>query len=108
MAIGVLGIFLPVLPTTIFLILASACFMKSSQRANNWLKNHKILGAYLRNYQDKSGLTVKSKVIHILVLWISISLSALLLTHDFAIRILLLVIAIGVTIHLIMVKTAKE
>ncbi|MCJ7553884.1 MAG: YbaN family protein, partial [Ignavibacteriaceae bacterium] len=60
--IGVLGIFLPLLPTTIFLILASACFMKSSQRANEWLINNKFLGAFLKNYQDKSGLTIKTKV----------------------------------------------
>lgn len=106
--IGVIGIFLPVLPTTIFLILASACFMKSSPRANAWLKNHKLLGAYLRNYQDKTGLTIKSKVIHIAVLWIGILSSALIFTHDPAIRILLLLIAVGVTIHLVMVKTAKE
>ena len=55
-AIGVIGIFLPLLPTTIFLILASACFVKGSPRANEWLRNHKILGAYIKNYQDKSGL----------------------------------------------------
>lgn len=106
--IGILGIFLPVLPTTIFLILASACFMKSSQRANDWLKNHRWLGPYLRNYQDKTGLTVKSKLASISLLWISITLSAFLLTDEVAIRILLLAIAVGVTIHLIMVKTAKE
>lgn len=107
-AIGVLGIFLPVLPTTIFLILASACFMKSSPKANDWLKNHKLLGAYLRNYQDKTGLTIRAKVIHIAVLWIGILSSALIFTHDPAIRILLLLIALGVTIHLVMVKIAKE
>ena len=106
--IGVLGIFVPLLPTTIFLILASACFMKSSPRANEWLKNHKLLGAYLRNYQDKSGLTIKAKVVHIAALWIGILFSALVFTSDPAIRILLLLIAVGVTIHLVMVKTAKE
>lgn len=106
--IGILGIFLPLLPTTIFLILASACFMKSSQRANDWLRNHKWLGPYLRNYQDKTGLTVKSKLVSISLLWISITLSAFLLTEEVAIRILLLAIAVGVTIHLVMVKTAKE
>lgn len=106
--IGILGIFLPLLPTTIFLILASACFMKSSQRANDWLRNHKWLGPYLRNYQDKTGLTVKSKLVSISLLWISITLSAFLLTDEVAIRILLLAIAVGVTIHLVMVKTAKE
>lgn len=105
--IGVLGIFLPLLPTTIFLILASACFMKSSPKANEWLKNNKFLGAYLRNYQDKTGLTLTAKVINISVLWISISLSAYFFTEELYIRLLLLAIAIGVTIHLLMIKTKK-
>ena len=105
--IGILGIFLPVLPTTIFLILASACFMKSSPKANEWLKNNRWLGPYLRNYTEKTGLTVKSKLVLISILWISITFSAFILTHIPAIRILLLLIAIGVTIHLVMVKTAK-
>lgn len=103
--IGVIGIFLPLLPTTIFLILASACFMKSSPKANEWLKNNKFLGAYLRNYQDKTGLTVTTKVVNISVLWISISLSAYFFTEELYIRLLLLAIAIGVTIHLLMIKT---
>ncbi|MFO7525789.1 MAG: YbaN family protein [Ignavibacteriaceae bacterium] len=103
--IGVIGIFLPILPTTIFLILASACFMKSSPKANEWLKNNKFLGAYLRNYQDKTGLTLTAKIVNISVLWISISLSAYFLTDELYIRLLLLAIAIGVTIHLVMIKT---
>ena len=105
--IGILGIFLPVLPTTIFLILASACFMKSSPKANEWLKNNRWLGPYLRNYTEKTGLTIKSKLVLISILWISITFSAFILTDIPAIRILLLLIAIGVTIHLVMVKTAK-
>ncbi|MBS4035453.1 MAG: YbaN family protein [Ignavibacterium sp.] len=103
--IGVIGIFLPILPTTIFLILASACFMKSSLKANEWLKNNRFLGAYLRNYQDKTGLSITAKVLNISVLWLSISLSAYFLTDELYIRILLLAIAIGVTIHLLMIKT---
>jgi uncharacterized membrane protein YbaN (DUF454 family) len=106
-AIGVIGIFLPVLPTTIFLILASACFVKSSPKANEWLRNHKILGVYLKNYQDKNGLTIKSKVINIIFLWITISVSAFLLTESLHIKILLFAIATGVSIHLIMIKTKK-
>ncbi len=105
--IGVIGIFLPLLPTTIFLILASICFLKSSPKANEWLRNHKILGVYIDNYQNKSGLTFKSKLINITVLWVSISVSAILLTEELYIRMLLLAIAIGVTIHLVMIKTKK-
>ena len=106
-AIGVIGIFLPLLPTTIFLILASICFLKSSPKANDWLRNHKILGGYIDNYQNKTGLTRTSKIINIVTLWISISLSAFLLTNELYIRIILLAIAIGVTIHLLMIKTKQ-
>ena len=106
--IGVIGIFLPILPTTIFLILASACFIRSSPQANEWLRNHKILGMYIKNYQDKSGLTLKSKMISIILLWLMISTSAFLFTELWYIRLLLFLIAAGVTSHLIMVKTKKN
>ena len=106
--IGVVGIFLPILPTTIFLILASACFIRSSPKANEWLRNHKILGMYIKNYQDKSGLTLKSKIINIILLWLMISVSAFLFTELWYIRLLLFLIAVGVTIHLLMVKTKKN
>jgi len=107
-AIGVIGIFLPILPTTIFLILASACFIKSSPKANEWLRNHKILGMYIKNYQDKSGLTVKSKIFNITLLWIMISTSAIFFTELWYIRLVLFLIAVGVTVHLLMVKTKKN
>ena len=107
-AIGVIGIFLPILPTTIFLILASACFIKSSPKANEWLRNHKILGMYIKNYQEKSGLTIKSKIFNISFLWIMISVSVIFFTELWYIKLLLLAIAIGVTIHLLMVKTKKD
>ncbi len=106
-AIGVIGIFLPLLPTTIFLILASICFLKSSPKANDWLRNHKVLGGYIDNYQNKTGLTRNSKIANIITLWTSISLSAFLLTNELYIRIILLAIAIGVTVHLLMIKTKQ-
>jgi hypothetical protein len=105
--IGVIGIFLPLLPTTIFLILASICFLKSSPKANEWLRNHKVLGGYIDNYQNKTGLTRNAKITNIITLWSSISLSAFLLTEELYIRLILLVIAAGVTIHLLMIKTKK-
>lgn len=106
-AIGVIGIFLPVLPTTIFLILASACFVKSSPRANEWLRNHKVLGMYIKNYQDKTGLTIKAKIFNITFLWLMILLSAFYFTNEFYIKVILILIALGVTIHLLMIKTRK-
>ena len=106
--IGVIGIFVPLLPTAIFLILASMCFVKGSPKANKWLRNHKILGVYIKNYQDKSGLTFKAKVFNIILLWLMILTSAYFFTNELYIRLLLLVIATGVTVHLVLVKTKKE
>jgi len=106
-AIGVIGIFLPLLPTTIFLILASIWFIKSTPKANEWLRNHKVLGGYIDNYQNKTGLTRNVEIANIVTLWTSISLSAFLLTDELYIRIILFIIAIGVTIHLVMIKTKK-
>jgi uncharacterized membrane protein YbaN (DUF454 family) len=106
-AIGVIGIFLPLLPTTIFLILASACFVKGSPRANEWLRNHRIFGAYIKNYQDRSGLTIKVKVFNIAFLWLMILSTTYFFTEEFFIKLLLLAIAMGVTIHLLMIKTKK-
>ena len=105
--IGVIGIFLPLLPTTIFLILASACFVKSSPKANEWLRNHKVLGVYLKNYQDKTGLTLKTKIYTIVFLWISISISGFFLTNELYIRLILIAIAIGVSMHITFIKTMK-
>lgn len=107
-AIGVIGIFLPVLPTTIFLILASACFIKSSPKANEWLRNHKILGQYIKNYQDGSGLTIKSKIFNLLFLWSMILVSAFLFTKSLVIKIVLIAIAIGVSIHILMIRTKRN
>jgi len=106
--LGVLGAFLPLLPTTIFLILASACFVRSSPRANEWLRNNRLLGAYLRNYQDRSGMTVLSKAMHITALWIGIGTSALFFTENLWIRLVLAAIAVGVTIHLLVIKTSSR
>lgn len=107
-ALGIIGIFLPLLPTTIFLILASACFVKGSPKANEWLRNHKILGLYLKNFQDKTGLTIKAKIVNISFLWIMILISVFYFTDVLYIRILLLVIAAGVTLHLLMIKTSSK
>jgi len=105
--IGILGIVLPILPTTIFLILASACFVKSSPAMNAWLKRNKILGVYIRNYQDKAGMSIAAKVSTILFLWAGILASGYFFTENTAVRIILLIIAAGVSIHIFTIKTAE-
>ena len=106
--IGVVGIFIPLLPTTVFLLLASYFFMKSSPELNEKLLNHKHLGSYIRNYKEKKGMPIRSKITSISLLWISILLSAYYFTDSLFIRILLLIIATGVTIHIATLKNLQS
>lgn len=99
-SLGIIGIFLPLVPTTVFLLIASYFFMNSSPELNERLLNNKYLGKHIKNYKEKKGMSLKSKITSICLLWISILLSAFMFTEILAIRILLIIIAIGVTIHI--------
>jgi uncharacterized protein len=107
LGLGSIGIVLPVLPTTPFLLLAAACYMRGSERMHRWLLNNRWFGSYIRNYREGKGISAKGKIFSISTLWITICLSAFLI--DMAhVQILLFIIAIAVSMHLIMVPTFKE
>jgi uncharacterized membrane protein YbaN (DUF454 family) len=105
--LGLLGMFLPVLPTTPFLLLAAACYCRSSQRFYCWLINNRWLGKYIRNYREKKGMSLNLKIYIISLLWITILLSVIFAVDLLAVRILLILIAVGVTIHLLKIKTLR-
>jgi len=100
-ALGVLGIFLPVLPTVPFLLLALACFARSSERFYNWLIDHAHFGPIVRPYINGKGMTLASKIKAIALVWASISFSAFYLVEIDWVRWLLLLICCGVTLYLL-------
>ncbi len=106
--IGILGMFLPLLPTTIFFLLAAWCFARSSEKFHHWLHHNRLFGKYLRNYSMQKGMTLQSKIFSILSLWAGILLSIIFATDLIYIRILLIAIAVGVSWHLLAIKTLKE
>jgi uncharacterized membrane protein YbaN (DUF454 family) len=94
--LGIIGIFVPGLPTTPFLLLSSWLFYKSSKRLHDALHRSKWLGAYLRRYESKRGVSRRSKLLSILCMWAMISLSAFVFIENPRLRILLFVLgAIG-------------
>jgi hypothetical protein len=105
--LGIIGIFVPILPTTPFLLLAAACYMRSSERFYQWLINNRILGVYVRNYIEGRGMPVRIKVFTILLLWLTIALTIAFAVQDVAIRIVLVCIAIGVTVHIVLIRKRK-
>lgn len=106
--IGTIGIFIPILPTTPFLLLAAACYGRGSKRLYDWLLNNRLFGEYIRNYLDGKGIPLATKLYALVLLWLSISCSAIFFVDNLWIKILLFVIAIGVTIHLLTIKTARK
>jgi uncharacterized membrane protein YbaN (DUF454 family) len=106
-ALGVLGMFLPLLPTTVFLLMAAYCYSRSSERFHTWLLDNRWCGSYIKNYQSGQGISIRQKVTTIAILWASIGSSIWMIGAGFWITLLLLAIAGGVTIHLVMLRTYR-
>lgn len=103
-ALGVVGIFVPVLPTTPFLLLAAACFVRSSRRFYLWLVEHPRLGPWIRDYLEGNGIPLKGKVYAIGLMWLSIGLSCYLVPLFWA-RAFMLTSAVLVTLYILRQKT---
>lgn len=103
--LGTLGIFLPVLPTTVFFLLAAAAFAHSSDRLYKWIMNHRVFGRFIYNYRQYHAILVQTKVVSVSFLWLTIGASAIFAVDQWWLRGLLAVIAIGVTWHILALKT---
>ncbi len=107
LVLGVLGILLPILPTTPFLLLAAACYSRSSQRFHDWLITNRLCGAYIRNYREGRGIPRAQKMLTLALLWLVIGFTAWQATTQWWLRLLLCGIAAGVSVHLIKMKTSR-
>ncbi len=106
-ALGVLGIVLPLLPTTVFLLLAAWCFARSSERFHAWLMNNRVLGGYLSAYHSGQGMSIRDKWVTLATLWIGIGASAVFFVAALWVRVLLVAIAAGVTLHIVRLPTFR-
>jgi len=105
--LAILGIFLPLLPTTPFLLLASACFARSSERAHRWLLNNPLFGAYLRDIEQNHGIPLKGKIVILIALWLSLAFSISLFDSRWVISLLALT-GIAVTVWILQMKTLSK
>lgn len=107
-AVGVIGIFLPVLPTVPLLLLAAACFARSSDRFHRWLVEHRHLGPMIRDYLDGQGVPMRAKIISISMIWASIGISVLFLIPLLWVKILVIGIGLCVTVYLLRLPLRSE
>jgi uncharacterized membrane protein YbaN (DUF454 family) len=106
--LGTVGIVVPLLPTTPFLLLAAACFVRSSDRLHQWLINHRLFGSYIRNYREHHAVTWQTKVFTLLLLWVAVGYSGLAIVNSGIVRAILLVIAVAVTVHVLSLSTLAK
>ncbi len=105
LGLGVIGIVLPLLPTTPFLLLAAACYSKSSRRLNAWLLHHPWFGRYIRDYREGQGLPLKIKARAILLMWTTILVTLILFIRGLYLRVILILIPSLVTLYLLSLPT---
>jgi len=108
LCIGIIGIVVPVLPTTPFLLLSAACYAKGSQRIYLWMINIKWIGRYIKNYHEGKGISFYGKLVSIIFLWTMILSTMFIMANTYILQLILCVIAIGVTIHIMSLKTMKD
>ncbi len=107
LGLGVLGIFLPVLPTTPFLLLAAFCYARSSRRLYDWLLNTRRLGPYIRTWREKKAIPLSLKIWTLTLMTVFITVSAVFFVEAIWLRILLGVILVTVGIHILRIPTLR-
>lgn len=105
---GIIGLFLPVIPTTPFILLSAFCYARGSKRLHNWLLNNKLFGIYIENYEKGKGIPIKIKVYWIIILWLSISITTTIIVKNSYIKLTLIIIAILATLYIISIKPKSK
>ncbi|HNQ68799.1 MAG TPA: YbaN family protein [Bacteroidales bacterium] len=107
--LGVLGMIIPGLPTTPFLLLAAWFFLRSNNKLHKLLINNNILGNYIRKYENNKAISIRTKIYSIAIMWIMISLSTIFLIESNFIKVIVLIVGlIGTVVMGFVIKTFKE
>jgi len=104
LALGLVGIPVPVLPTTPFLLLAAACYLRGSTRMYRWMHTNRYFGDYLSDYRAGKGVPKKTKVYSIATLWVVIGISMYAVRENISVVAILVVVAAAVTVHILLIK----
>ena len=106
--LGIIGIFVPVLPTTPFLLLSAALYFRSSPKLYRLLLNHRTLGPYIKNFREHKSIPLRVKIISVSRVWISLLHCAFLFSSDWVISASFIVLAVLITVYLLHFKTSGK
>lgn len=105
LGLGILGIVLPILPTTPLLLLAAALFLRSNRNLYDWLLNHPKLGPYIRNFMEHKAIPLKIKIISVSLVWITLLYCAVFVAGHWAFRAFFVLLAAAISAHILSYKT---
>jgi uncharacterized protein len=108
LVLGIVGIVLPLLPTTPLLLLAAGCYLRSSDELYEALINNKYLGSYIKVYQERRAIPRKAKILVLSLLWLSVGSSVIFIISKLFLRMMLIIIACLVTIHILKLKIIND
>jgi len=106
--IAIVGVFVPLLPTTPFLLLAALLAARGSPRFHRFLLGRRWIGAYLRRYVEQRSMTRRHKVVTLLLLWVGLAITAWRLAATGWMRAILAAVGVGVSAHLLWIPAAKD
>lgn len=107
LVLGCVGIVLPLLPTTPFLLVSCYCFSKSSDKFYKYLMENKIFGEYIKNYQEKKGITLKNKISAMVFIFLSIGYS-IYRVSSIHLKFFLIIVLICVSYHILSLKIINK
>ncbi|MBR4963816.1 MAG: YbaN family protein [Alistipes sp.] len=108
LTLGLIGIFLPLLPTTPLLLLAAWCFVRSSERLYRWLVSNRYFGEYIRNFRENRAIPLHAKVVAVSMIWLTIGFCVVVILDKWLLRIMLLAVAVAVTWHILSYATLHK
>ena len=106
--LGVVGIFLQLLPTTPFLLLAAALYFRSSPRLYNWLLAHPHLGPYIKNFREHKAIPLRVKIVSVSLVWITLLYCTFYVAEAWWFRLFFILLACGISVHILHYKTLKK
>ena len=108
LVLGIIGIFLPVLPTVPFVLLAAACFSRASTRMHRWLLGLPFAGKVIDDYEKGRGVSRRTKLTALLMLWTGMTISAIAVAPPPAVLALLAMLAVGATVIIVRLPKRQD
>ena len=109
LVLGILGMFLPLLPTTPFLLLSAAAWVKASPSLYEWLINHRVLGEYIRNFREHRAIPLRVKIISVSLVWLTIGYCIFAVVDEWWwAQVLMTLLATAISWHILSFATLKK